>query len=578
MQTITTNLFAPMTKVLLFIAGVFLATMLSLFVFAQAAHADGGIGGGGGGDIDVGGGGAQPPASGIGTDTPDTPRPSGGSTGATLPDFVTPYQMACNNWSGAGSWKPGTNCVTTSDGVISAAPGEPKRGWGTSKVYPGMKFGTYVVNNGQTCGPSGLKSAYGQNWRRVVSDYVEVDSTYRWNRNFGWVKVSSSQKLMGQYISYYSYGCLYPTDSYSQTVCFWNYGGNAKYSIDRTRNLSAWTHYGDRPKLGSDPRVPTGGSGTTPPNCDRTGSANVYYKTQTNPLGYYKMLITYNYKVYTKLAWIAWGNQEVYAQWSQGGTQNGSATTYWTHTCRPGAPNATEGPYNNQGAIPNLDRYTNPATCPQVTWQCKLGTPTTVGLDRNAVLGGTLSPTTKASAMRNGEKVNIDFANVRIVDTSSIRDVDVTDGGTSPGVKDVTNISYKTEVKPGSTPFYGTDANSGTQYFKYYSKRTGTTTEKFGSWLNNNNANQDKAISFNWASESSTQGFVLQRTYRVTASFLVPQGGDMGTGGAGAAKPYTWKVGTYDCHDYSGRGNSRVDRGILTSSSNPITVVRATNK
>jgi len=581
MEAIKLNLYAPFLRVLLIVAGVLSAAVLSLFVFAAPAHADGGIGGGGGGDIDVGvgGGGSAPPTSGIGTDVPNTPKPSGGATSQQKPQVGNNYALGCANWSGAGSWQPGASCNSERAHTIAGGPASSagrKESWGSSTVYSGIKFTTYVQDN--QCAPSGQKSAYGQNWRQLVADYVEHPYYYKWNRNFGWVKFEQPPVLMGQYISYYQFGCLYPTDQRSSTTCFWNYGGNAKYSIDRTRPQSAWSAYGNRPALASDPRQPTGGSGTTPPSCDRTGTANVYYKTKTNPFGYYKMFTSYSYKTYNNLKWIAWGNQVVYSQWSSGGTQPGSATTYWTHSCRPGAANATEGPYNSQGALPNIDKFTNPATCPQVQWQCKLGTPTTFGLDRAAVTSGRLSPTTPAAAMRNGERVNLDFANVRIVDTSTARDVDVTDGGSSNGVKDVTNIAYKTEVKGGSTPFYGTDANASIQYFKYFANRSNASIEKFGQWYNNNNANGNKAMSFNWASESASQGFVVERTYRVTASFNTPQGGDMGNGAASAPQGSSWKVGTYDCRDYQGRGANRVDKGILTSSSNPLNVVRATNK
>lgn len=384
--------------------------------------------------------------------------------------------------------------------------------------------------------------------------------------------------MTGQFVTYYAQSCVYPETRNSEVTCFWNYNGSSWYSNDRNRAASAWTLLGNRGAQAGDPRQPSGGTGTTPPNCDRTGTANVYYRTNVDKLGYYRMFVDYNYRTYYKEAWVIWGSQEVYSNWTRGGTLPGSANTWWTYTCQPGLSNALQGPWNWQNQLPDVDRYTNPATCPQVTWQCVLGDPTTIGLDRTAVLRGNLSPTTRSTVMRNGEKVNIDFARVRIVDTSTPNDIDVTDGGTAPSVRNVTNIAYQTFIKDGSTPFYGTDPNSSQQYFKYYNARAGDSKEKFNTWINHNNNNLEKAISFNWASTSKSQPFMMQRQYRVTAEFYIPGGSTIGSGGAGGNPGYQWKQGTYDCRDYQGRGQSRVDRGLLTSTSNPVEVVRSVNQ
>lgn len=561
-------------KIALYIALIFTAIGISVVLNTTSAYAD--VPGGGG--IDIGGGGQQPPATGPGTDIPDTAQPADEAYGYQVPTLNETITVGCDNWNGAGSWQMAAHCNISSGSVQSHAS-SPNASWGYLRWSNGgvREFQTSFAGS-FGCGPGGNKSAYAQNFYKGVNEAYYTVNTYRWNRNFGWVAVHASTTLTGQNVSYVAQNCLYPETRWSEVTCFWNYDGDSKYSIDRLRNEAAWEHFGDRPALPSDPRPPSGGAGTTPPNCDRTGTAYVYYRTYVDELGYYRLNIEYDYRTYYRESWVIWGWQEVYFNWTQGATLHGHETNFWTYSCNPGLPNALQGPFPNQGSIPNVDQFTNPATCPQVTWQCALDTPTTIGLERDAVLNGTISPSTRASVMRNGQQINVDFARVRVVDTSTPTDIDVTNGGSAPSVRNVSNIEYQTVVKPGSTPFFGSDPNAGMQYFKYYSARGSNSKERFNSWLGNNNANLDKAISFNWASESLSQPFQLQRNYRVTAEFYIPGGSTVGTGGVGGNPGYQWKVGTYDCRDYFGRGSSRVDLGPLTSTSNPVDVVRATNK
>ena len=534
--------------------------------------------GGGSGDpppIDVGGGAGNPPASGIGTDTPNTPNPADTSNYKENPAGTARADVGCSDWSGSPTWIMAASCKFTSDKVVSGFSGLPGVDYGWGQDIHGRPVTRISILN-VPCEANGNKSAYARTWFRDSVDYYKLTGTYRWNKDFGWV-ISFTVKLIGQMPTYSPEGCIYPSTQYSQVTCFWNYNGNSLYSIDRNVNIAGWTDFGKRGSIAGDPREPTGGSGTTAPSCDRTGSANVYFRTNVKDYGYYRMYVDWTQRTYYKEAWVIWGNQEVYANWTRGSAMPGYATTFWTYTCSPGQSNALQGPWNYQNQLPNVDRYTNPATCPQVIWQCKAQTPTTIALDRASVLSGTVSPTSKASVMRNGEKVNIDFARIRIIDTSTPADIDVTDGGSSPGVRNVTNISYNTTVGGNSTPFYGTNPNGSGQYFKYYASRSTNTLEKFGMWLSNNNANLDKSISFTWAGDAG-KPFTLQRIYRVSAEFYVPGGSSIGSGGVGAPASYVWKAGTYDCRDYSGRGVSRVDLGPLVVTSNPVDVVRSVNK
>jgi hypothetical protein len=561
-----------------FFAGLFVAVGISLFGNISAAWAcDGpgfceGIPGGGGATNP--GPGNPAPAPGPG------PRPAKyvkSSSYASSADAT--YQVNCVN-----GYAPGTTC-SVNEGAIKNAPGTiaPREAYGYQYQGGGKNLVT-LVGNPRTCAPNGDLSAYAQTWKQWISTAGVTEIDYRLGKDENlhpkWIPFTTTRET-GKMVYYQFSGCVYPTKTYQYTTCFWNFGGNSHYSINK--NNANWALFSNRPRLGSDPAAPSGGSGQTPPSgrCADGRGTNIYVQNnvQPNDMGYYSVTVSYNYRLYTREAWKRANGSEVYSPgWKASSALSNSSTGYWVYSCNS-TGNPVEGRFGSKGAIPNRDNFMNPATCPQVSWQCKLGTPTTFGLDRAAVTSGRLSPTTTASAMRNGEKVNIDFANVRVVDTSTARDIDVTDGGTSPGVRNISNIAYKTNVKTGSTPFYGTDPNASIQYFKYFANRGNTSIEKFGSWYNKNNSNLDKAMSFNWASESSSQGFVVQRQYRVSGEFFIPAPPLIPNGSSAGGSPGgVWKPGTYDCKDYSGRGANRVDRGILTSSSNPLTVVRATNK
>jgi hypothetical protein len=493
------------------------------------------------------------------------------------------FGVSCSNWNGSGSWQQSSNC-SVDDGRVAAASGRGGS-WGTIVITDngGGNGGQATITNPVTfytadksCGPQGERSAHAQTWNVTTLQTFKTAFVYKWDRATKvWYAVQLPDVVSGEYVIYTKIGCQYPRDVRESVKCFWNYGGNLKFSIDKNRSEAAWTNYGNRPAQPGDPRTPTGGSGSVAPNCDRVGSPGVMYSQDVTTLGYYRNYNSYNYKTFNNVKWVTPEGVTVRNQWSSGATLSGSGKTWWTYACVPGAANSTAGPYFGQAALPNIDAHTNPATCPQVNWQCKIGSPTIAGLDKVAVANGTVSPNSPVSVLRNGEPVPLTFATVRIVDTSTPSDIDVTNGGTSPGVRNVSSIKYKNSVKKWSTPFAGTNPNDPQQYFKLYKKTGSTTLEKFDTWSNDANNNVDKPISFYWASDSNERPFAVERQWRVTAEFLVPQGGKIGGPSATPDQAPRWKVGTYDCKDYSGRGASRVDRGILTATSNPIEVVRS---
>lgn len=563
---------ARTNKALILFASFFFAIFAFLFI-TQNAHATGG----GVIDVIIEDQVPSPPKTGIGTNTPDSPQPPNRDEGFESEMPGTPYEVPCSDWNGSGSWQPSASCNTNPGAVEASTPGPLH--WGTQFNGRGqVPTYNFNVSGAQSCAPAGVKSAYAQNWLKTTTQFKTTTHTTVWSKTGGWVPLILNPVITGENVYMWFQGCVAPETRHFSTTCFWGYGGQAWYSIDRNRSASAWEAFGPnggvrQPQAG-DPRVPTGGSGSADLSCDRVGSANVKNALPVDKLGYYSILAKYKYQSYSNIKYIAAG-VEVYSDWTAWGVRDGSAKTWWTYSCQPGSSNSAKGPYNSQSTMPNVDANLNPATCPQVNWQCKVGTPTIAGLDKNAVANGTVSPNSPVSVLRNGEPVPLSFATIKVVDTSTPSDIDVTNGGTSPGVRNVTSIKYINLVKPGSTPFAGKNPNDAQQYFKLYKKTGSTSLEKFDTWSNDANNNVDKPISFYWASDSDTASFAVQRQWRVTAEFLVPQGGAIGGSSSPSDVGSTWKVGTYDCKDYSGRGASRVDRGILTATSNPIAVVRS---
>lgn len=551
--------------------GVSAAFLISIFT-STSAYAGVGIGGGdngnGGGTTNPGGGGN----GGGGQDPPKTVITKG-----TQPGNAANFSLTCVNWSGSGSWQTSAACNTNKQAVMDANPVRRKTNGNSATASDNGS--TPGLSGTPSCGPNGVISAHKQNW------WAKYDITAEWS----WyvysdgTRVANGEPYITGYIVQYAFqGCSYPQPQYQYQRCYWNNQGQIDYSTNRLANIGSWTrHYTRTPQAG-DPSAPTGGSGNAAPRGKCSGGTGVSNFVSVNSdvtkYGYYSAMYSFNSRLYTHTQYVADGRVWYSPGWQASGTQAHSNRNFFTYSCVPSVGNPIGGPYWSQAGTPNVDAYLNPATCPQVSWQCKVGSPTTIGLDRAAVLAGSLSPNTKASAMRNGEGVPIDFSRIRVIDTATSRDIDVTDGGAAASIKDVTNISYKTTVKPGSTPFYGTDPNSNTQYFKMYTNKSATAQETFGVWRNNVNANLDKAISFNWASDNENKGFGLQRQYKVYASFWTPEGSTVGSGGAGGSQGYDWKVGVQDCRQFDGRGANRVDRGLLTTTSNDITIVRSVNK
>lgn len=562
----TTGISRPhLIRVLLVVVGLVFAVLFASLA-SNAAYA-----GDPGGEGSVGGGSGQAP--GTGGSTPPVKTRSATVSGP-VDRGNTNFRRDCDN-----GWSQGNSCAVGKDAV--------KTQNGSGYVCGDFGYNPYCDNltggsgsatkyNGipATCPPgAGGKAAYAMNFN------VRTTETTRtiWETDDKGVVRKIGSYVNSKRIFYTFISCVYPTDRYTYKTCYWNYNGQSWYSGSRSTIGSNGTPYRTRGSQAGDPGAPSGGSGPTAPNCAREGSAYVNFRTGITDLGYYKLQVTWTGRTYTNLQWVRDNGAVLRNSWSAGGNVPGSATNYWATSCRPGASNATEGGFNSPGAIPNRDGYLNPANCPQALWQCELGTPTTSGLDRAAVLSGALNPRSTASVMRNGEKLPLSWSDLRVIDQGNGGRTDVTNGNTGPSVRGITNISYMDAVRAGSTPFYGTNPNDANQYFKKYASMTSTSVQKWGVWQNQANSHKDEAIAFVWASDTASQPWSAERRWKVSGTFLIPKGGSIGTGGPGASEGSYWKPGTYDCRAYQGTGPGRVDKGILYGTTNPVSVVRSTN-
>lgn len=570
MEALVYNKEFSVKKLLLMITGVVFGVFIALVLSVSSAHA---IGSEGGTGTNPGQGGGTAPGTGS-----SAPRITKSATvSAPYDKGNTTFSQKCQE-----GWVYGGNCSVTKtmvvhqagNGYVCATVGYQPYCDNLSPVLSGGAT-HYAMGDPQTCPAIGGKAAYKQNYSVKTTEATRT--IWEYNED------THENKKAGTYVYnvqvYYQFlSCVYPTDQYSYETCFWNYNGNSWYSTSRAAIGSNGQQFVKRAPRGDDPRTPTGGSGTTPPNCGQTGSAHVKFDTDVKNLGYYKTQIGWSQRTYTNLKWV--GDGTVFrSTWTPGGVGNRTVNDYWAYSCRAGASNQTEGSFKSAGSIPNRDQYLNPANCPQALWQCELATPTTVGLDRNAVLAGRISPNTASTVMRNGQKIPLNWSTVRIVSISGGKKVDVSNGGTGPSVRKVSAITNVDQVLAGSSPFFGKnpkDVNSGNQYFKRYASLSSKTVVAWGGRQANANKNVNQAIAFTWASNTST-GWQARRSWQVTAEFLIPKGGSIGTGGSGGNQGSQWLKGTYDCHSYKTVNGKRVDNGILYGQTNKISVVRSTN-
>jgi hypothetical protein len=320
----------------------------------------------------------------------------------------------------------------------------------------------------------------------VVSKlYNEDVSVVDGHQNVYWVEKSSS--------------CLYvsaatpPRKIYTSFVykCWWGVGYSGGMSENRAEIQNGGVPV--RIQNARDTSTVPGNNATDVTGCS---GVNLSASLTLADYAYYRLSGDYNYRQYLKEVWT-WD-----PAWTFGVTRiaeikitktaeslkaNGGGvrvSTYGVYSC-----SNTPDPYREytyaglpaQGTV-----IFGEAGCPQIAnqWECDL----TPGPQINNVLNN-------VELMRDGSFVPLKLPEVKVYGTA-VRDSD------SKGLPlGGNNMSYRTQVLPGSSPFLGTDPNaSPKQYFEMFNENN-TTRNKFGTWQKDPNANQFKKLTYYWSAD-----------------------------------------------------------------------------
>lgn len=587
-------------KVLLFITVLFGATLVFNLSSSTPAFADH-VPCAGLGAIDQGTGNANQgvacgphaappsPADCTSTSCPGQPARTFSGEVPNLDDVT--FFVGCDFWSLNNSLTPrqtsyqlSQSCTTGLTSIDRAATalhgGEPLWRSGGLRWY-GTAFSGAASEFASGCNANGENSAYGGNFRRQVS-FTAQYAVYVFDGN---LEVTREVPGTRSYLTNYTRSaCLYPVPVTGVDLrCYYNYNGTSYFS----RDIGAIQNGGEtqRPPRGAlpgDPRPPVwNGNPGVAPQCDRTGSPNVVQSQDlsVNGYGYYRLVPTFNWDRYLRTDWVA-GTTVLYSRWTNT-VRNaaGDSRGWFVYSCQ--ADNPYEGRFDYAN-LPNRNAFFNVASCPQVNWRCEIADSTTSGgIDRATIPNGQTQVNTVVSVIRNGEPVPITFSRLRVVDVTNGVTTDITNGGVGSGVRNIERLEYRSLVRNGSTPFNGTNINSGSQlnasnqYFRLFTSPAGTTVEPWTSWRQDANTNLDKSLAFYWATETANGSFAAQRQWRVTAEFFVPQGTTIDSGGNFGSFTYQWVRDTKNCFTVDGSGAQTTT--LLTAASNPIRVVRSVN-
>lgn len=568
---------------------IFTSIILSSLLSVNNAYAcEGGNVSGGGGElgsdgnasVGTGASGCGDALDGDGDGVPtETKRTSSSAQVPFNPELFT-FPVNCSSYSdsgssGNGNYKLSSYCAIPWQHVVQAAfdLGGPES-WskqGKTTYNGAIVYGTKLSSTFSGCPANGENSAYSANYRRAVMAESSVKTVIIFYSDMT-TRTEYVYSTIEYIVSYEMLSCNYPQATPGETKkCYYNYNGTSTYSQNRGTIQNGGKLIKVRGVLPGDPGAPVwNGNENTAPTCEREGSENVRISQnlEENGYGYYRLSPTYSYKFYQQTNWVG-GGKVFYSKWTNPNSGNGSHTRWFTYSCNADKP--FEGPFG-YGSLPDRSANFDPASCPQVNWQCELEDSTTIGLERSAIPAGQTKVTTPVTVMRNGESIPLTFSKLRVVDYTAGASVNVTNGVSGSGVRNVTGIDYKSNVKHGSTPFYGTDVNSNNQYFKQYKSFDTRDIEKWDGWLSNANTNVAKGISFNWASEGNAS-FAAERQYRVTAEFYVPRGTNIDSDGNAGSYGYKWIKDTKNCYEYDASGNQTPN--MLTAISNPTNVVRS---
>lgn len=385
--------------------------------------------------------------------------------------------------------------------------------------------------------------------------------------------------------------CGYPTwNASAAKTCYYNYRGLAA----KSRDIGVIRANGTMLFSGAL----TGPTARGPGACQE--SANPRLTTPLSEYSYYRLSVYADYTRWQQYR-LTFAGTVYNERWDNVGSGTAERTRYFSYSCRANNPFNMYESYAGLAANP-VPNFFDPSGCPQVNWKCELTDSTTVGIDRNTIAAGVTRVNNPVSVMRNGDPITMTYSRVNILDTTNGGNVNVTEGQTGIGVRNLTSIAYRDMVKgrgsaeaeknsipvnqsAKSTPWNkNADINSSNQYFQMYKQGTKTKLN-WDQWVSgsgvsaNADGNRNVDLTFNWSSDKGSD-FVAMRNYRVTAEFLVPRGSSIGLDGNGnpvyTGTSFQWVQDTRLCkeRDASGRETAQ----LLTAVSNPVEVIRSTNK
>jgi hypothetical protein len=351
-----------------------------------------------------------------------------------------------------------------------------------------------------TCGKAtdGRAFPYAVGYYASYTDYSN-QKIYQGQKNKNWVLTAGT--------------CAYqapgqePAKMASKLVtCYYNLSHSGWYSTNRAAIGAGGTRTSNPPTyLGTYPQKPyiSGRNSTAQVNnCTTNLSLNASLNL-SNGYAYYRLQGNATYQKYQYYIWDTAYTRGVQlpADIRPAGFGPISGVVYGTNVCRNGTPNTWQQ-YPTFGSLPAGVNFSYSSCKRNVTWTCKIPNPPRINGVANSV-----------QVMRDGSYLPTNLGGV-VISGSGVRDV-------AGGAVQDKNTSYMVNVVNGSSPFNGTNANDGKQYFELWKSDRKTETQ-WGTWISQPNANKNSYLTYYWSSDN---GATWRMTYQAkinTAQFGVP--------------------------------------------------------
>jgi hypothetical protein len=310
--------------------------------------------------------------------------------------------------------------------------------------------------------------------------------------------------------------------------CYWgvSYSGGYSESRSSVKNGGAPTGIISF----SDPSTMPYTTATTVENCS---GVDLKANMELKEYAYYRLSGSYNFRSYLKTVYI------FDTKWTAGAIRVSSTNITITENSLKsngaGKTVSTYGVYSCSNVPDAYRNYTyaelpaqgtvifNESACNQVQgkWSCVIPDSPKINATSNNV-----------QLMRDGTFVPLTLPKV-VVSGNVVRDTTTKQVGNLSG----NNLSYKTNVVAGSSPFLGTDPNASKQYFELFNNAKNK--ETFNAWKVDPNNNINKNLSYYWSSDNGASWKMTYEARINTAEFNVPV-----KGSTDAPTTTGWRVDT----------------------------------